>query len=102
VVNAAGNIRNGTSRKTLKGDLDELSIEIPRDRHGSFEPHSSQASNQAIKQSSNQAIKQSSNQAIKQSSNQAKKAAPKVMEICATSHAALCHSGIETGYSGQT
>jgi len=30
VVNAAGNIRNGTSRKTLKGDLDELSIEIPR------------------------------------------------------------------------
>jgi hypothetical protein len=43
VVNAAGNIRNGTSRKTLKGDLDELSIEIPRDRHGSFEPHSSQA-----------------------------------------------------------
>lgn len=38
VANAAGNTRNGTSRKTLKGEFGELPIEIPRDRHGSFEP----------------------------------------------------------------
>ena len=38
VANPAGNTRNGTSRKTLKGDFGELPIEIPRDRHGSFEP----------------------------------------------------------------
>ena len=38
VTNAVGNTRNGKSRKTLKGDFGELPIEIPRDRHGSFEP----------------------------------------------------------------
>lgn len=38
VENAAGNTRNGKSRKTLKGDFGELPIAIPRDRHGSFEP----------------------------------------------------------------
>jgi putative transposase len=38
VANAAGNTRNGKSRKTLKGDFGELPIEIPRDRQGSFEP----------------------------------------------------------------
>ena len=38
VANPAGNTRNGTSRKTLKGEFGELPIEIPRDRHGSFEP----------------------------------------------------------------
>jgi putative transposase len=38
VENAAGNTRNGKSRKTLKGDFGELPIEIPRDRHGTFEP----------------------------------------------------------------
>ncbi|KZE27741.1 IS256 family transposase [Crenobacter luteus] len=38
VVNASGNTRNGKSRKTLKGDFGELPIEVPRDRHGSFEP----------------------------------------------------------------
>lgn len=38
VTNSAGNMRNGKSRKTLKGEFGELSIEIPRDRHGSFEP----------------------------------------------------------------
>lgn len=38
VVNAAGNTRNGKSRKTLKGEFGELPIEVPRDRHGSFEP----------------------------------------------------------------
>ena len=30
--------RNGKSRKTLKGEFGELPIEVPRDRHGSFEP----------------------------------------------------------------
>lgn len=38
VVNPSGNTRNGKSRKTLKGDFGELPIEVPRDRHGSFEP----------------------------------------------------------------
>ena len=38
VVNTAGNTRNGTSRKTLKGEFGKLPIEVPRDRHGTFEP----------------------------------------------------------------
>ena len=38
VANTAGNTRNGTSNKTLKGEFGELPIEIPRDRQGSFEP----------------------------------------------------------------
>ena len=38
VANDAGNTRNGKSRKTLKGDFGELPIEVPRDRHGTFEP----------------------------------------------------------------
>ena len=37
VSNASGNTRNGKSQKTLKGELGELPIEIPRDREGSFE-----------------------------------------------------------------
>lgn len=38
VTNPRGNSRNGKSRKKLKGDFGELAIQIPRDRHGSFEP----------------------------------------------------------------
>ncbi len=38
VENTAGNTRNGKSKKTLKGEFGELPIEVPRDRHGSFEP----------------------------------------------------------------
>ena len=38
VASASGNTRNGKSKKTLKGDFGELPIEVPRDRHGSFEP----------------------------------------------------------------
>ena len=38
VSNPGGNTRNGKSRKTLKGEFGELPIEVPRDRHGSFEP----------------------------------------------------------------
>jgi len=38
VTNAAGNTRNGRSHKTLKGDFGEMSIDIPRDRDGDFEP----------------------------------------------------------------
>ena len=38
VKNPAGNTRNGKSKKTLKGEFGELPIEIPRDRHGTFEP----------------------------------------------------------------
>ena len=33
-----GNSRNGTSRKTLKSDLGDLPIEVPRDRKSEFEP----------------------------------------------------------------
>jgi putative transposase len=38
VANQASNTRNGKSKKTLKGEFGELPIEVPRDRHGSFEP----------------------------------------------------------------
>lgn len=38
VANPTGNTRNGKSKKTLKGEFGELAIDIPRDRHGSFEP----------------------------------------------------------------
>ncbi len=38
VANLAGNTRNGKSKKTLKGEFGELPIDVPRDRHGSFEP----------------------------------------------------------------
>src|SRR5665213_3088848 len=34
----SGNSRNGSSCKTLKGDFGEVTIEVPRDRNGSFEP----------------------------------------------------------------
>ena len=37
VANAAGSIRNSKSRKTLKSEFGELLIEVPRDRHGTFE-----------------------------------------------------------------
>ena len=32
------NRRNGRSRKTVQGDLGELALDTPRDRHGTFEP----------------------------------------------------------------
>ncbi|MGH8401722.1 MAG: IS256 family transposase [Gammaproteobacteria bacterium] len=38
VENESGNTRNGRSQKTLKGEFGALPIEIPRDRHGTFEP----------------------------------------------------------------
>jgi len=34
----AGNRRNGRSKKTVQGDLGELTIQTPRDRNGTFEP----------------------------------------------------------------
>ena len=33
-----GNSRNGKSRKTLKNEAGEMTIEVPRDRNGTFEP----------------------------------------------------------------
>jgi putative transposase len=33
-----GNSRNGYSKKTLKGEIGELDIQVPRDRNSSFEP----------------------------------------------------------------
>ena len=38
LANEAGNTRNGRSKKTLKGDVGELPIEVPRDRAGTSEP----------------------------------------------------------------
>ena len=38
VGNTVGNTRNGTSKKTLKGKTGVVSIAVPRDRDGSFEP----------------------------------------------------------------
>jgi transposase-like protein len=37
-TNQQSNRRNGTSRKTLKGNDGALPIDVPRDRDGSFEP----------------------------------------------------------------
>jgi putative transposase len=34
----SGNARNGTTEKTLKGKSGEVTIEVPRDRNGTFEP----------------------------------------------------------------
>ena len=36
--NNSGNSRNGTTKKSLKGDFGEIDLETPRDRNGSFEP----------------------------------------------------------------
>ena len=38
VSNKAGNARNGSSAKTIKGEFGAMPIAIPRDRDGSFEP----------------------------------------------------------------
>lgn len=38
VANPSCNARNGKNRKKLKGEFGELSIQIHRDREGSFEP----------------------------------------------------------------
>ena len=35
---APKNRRNGRSPKTLQGEMGELTIGVPRDRHGTFEP----------------------------------------------------------------
>lgn len=33
-----GNSRNGNSQKTIKGDTGEVTVDVPRDREGTFEP----------------------------------------------------------------
>ena len=38
VAKFSDNSRNGSSQKTLKGDMGEIPIDIPRDREGSFDP----------------------------------------------------------------
>src|SRR5512135_3424345 len=38
VGRGSGNNRNGSSSKTLKGDIGEVMIQTPRDRNGTFEP----------------------------------------------------------------
>ena len=38
VINPEGNTRNGVSKKTVKGELGEVELEVPRDRQGEFEP----------------------------------------------------------------
>ena len=38
VINAEGNTRNGVGKKTAKGELGEIELDIPRDRQGEFEP----------------------------------------------------------------
>jgi putative transposase len=35
---APKNRRNGHSQKTVRGELGELTLDTPRDRHGTFEP----------------------------------------------------------------
>jgi putative transposase len=36
--NANGNVRNGHSQKTLKGEQGHVDIQVPRDRQATFEP----------------------------------------------------------------
>jgi putative transposase len=36
--NANGNLHNGRSQKTVKGEQGHIDIDIPRDRQGTFEP----------------------------------------------------------------
>ena len=36
--NGSGNSRNGKSKKRLKGDHDDVDLDIPRDRVGTYEP----------------------------------------------------------------
>ena len=36
--NTSGDLRNGHSQKTLKGEQGHLELDIPRDRQGTFEP----------------------------------------------------------------
>jgi putative transposase len=38
VGNRGGNVRNGKSAKTIKGEFGKLPIEVPRDRDATFEP----------------------------------------------------------------
>jgi putative transposase len=38
VSNKSGNLRNGSSAKTIKGDFGTMPIEIPRELESSFEP----------------------------------------------------------------
>jgi len=34
----AGNVRNGSTQKTVRTDVGEVRISVPRDRAGTFEP----------------------------------------------------------------
>lgn len=36
--NPTGNVRNGHSQKTVKGEQGQIEIQVPRDRHATFEP----------------------------------------------------------------
>src|SRR6478752_437821 len=36
--NAANNRKNGSSKKTVQGEFGEFTLDIPRDRDGTFEP----------------------------------------------------------------
>jgi putative transposase len=36
--NPTGNVRNGSSQKTLKGEQGHIDIQVPRDRQATFEP----------------------------------------------------------------
>ena len=48
VANEGGNTRNGKSKKTLKREFGELSIEVSRDRNGTFEPQLIIANNKQL------------------------------------------------------
>jgi len=37
-IGEKANYRNGTSKKTVRSDLGEVELDIPRDRNGEFEP----------------------------------------------------------------
>ena len=37
-INTANNSRNGYSKKTINSELGPITLDIPRDRNGEFEP----------------------------------------------------------------
>lgn len=41
-VGDGGNVRNGSTLKTVRTDIGDVQINVPRDRHGTFEPAGNQ------------------------------------------------------------
>ena len=51
VAGGTGSSRNGKSLKTLKGEAGEMTIEVPLDRNGTFEPQLIESTRRALRDS---------------------------------------------------